>query len=224
MKGSLFIIIGTPDSARRSTLSHTISENEEIPAPIFLLPQELELRELPGSKWKWKENEFELQIPPDLNTEEFFLFFSNKIDLSEQIEGLLSLIEQNENLTLERIITFINSKYLMDLNDNLQNWLDACAHFSDAFCFSNRLNENSRFLSQITDRYKDMRYPLETFILGNKKLPPLDSILAPISKRMTHIFDPHELLEPEDSPENDPFISKQPNGKRTNIIPQPFKT
>ena len=222
MKGSLFIIIGTPDSARRSTLSHTISENEEIPAPIFLLPQELELRELPGSKWKWKENEFELQIPPDLNTEEFFLFFSNKIDLSEQIEGLLSLIEQNENLTLERIITFVNSKYLMDLNDNLQNWLDACAHFSDAFCFSNRLNENSRFLSQITDRYKDMRYPLETFILGNKKLPPLDSILAPISKRMTHVFDHYELLEPEDSPENDLFLQRQPNGIRTNAIPQPF--
>ena len=222
MKGSLFIILGTPDSNRRSTLCHTISENDTISSPFFLLPPELELENLPGIKWQWKEDEFDFQIPTDLKADEFFLFLSNKINLADQIEGLLLLIEQNENLTVDRIITFINSKYLVDLNDELQSWLDACAHFSDAFCFSNRLNENSRFISQITDRYKDMRYPLETFILGNKKLPPIDSILAPISKRMTHIFDALELLEPEDFPENDIYLRNQPNGKRTTEILKPF--
>jgi hypothetical protein len=223
MKGSLFIVIGTPDSARRSTLSHTISENEGISSPFFLLPPELELEELPGTKWQWKEDEFDFKIPPVFKSNEFFLFFSNEIDLAVQIEALLLLIEKNENLTVERIVTFINSKYLVDLNDKLQSWIDACAHFSDAFCFTNRLNENARFISQITDRYKDMRYPLETFILGNKKLPPLDSILAPISKRMTHICDPLELLDPDDCPQNDHYLSLQPNGIRKIILPLPFK-
>ena len=92
---------------------------------------------------------------------------SNTVDLADQIEAIISLLEENKSLSLSRIITFIDSNVLINLNVELRNWLDACAHFSDVFCFSGRKNNNSNLIKQITDRYESLYYPLETYILGD---------------------------------------------------------
>ena len=86
--------------------------------------------------------------------------------------------------------------------------------FQMLFAFQNRTNQNSQSLSSILDRYKTMRYPMETFILPKSKDPPIDQILCPVARRITHIFDPIDMLDPEESPAEDPFLKRQANGKR----------
>ena len=221
MKGTLFIIIGTPDSTRRSTLKKAFDSNGD--TPYFLLPPELEKNSLIGENWQWEKNLFTSDSIQSDKKSEWFLLLSNEIDLADQIEGVLELVNETEELNIARIITFVNSELLKASDINLRDWLDASAHFSDAMCFSNRQNDNAEAISKFIDRFKDKCYPMETFIIGSKKSPPLNRILTPIPLRVSHIFDPKDLLEPEDSAENDLFLASQSNGKRILTIPLPFK-
>ena len=70
------------------------------------------------------------------------------------------------------------------------------------------------------DRYQTLRYPLEFYQLA-KKSNPWSRILAPSARRVSHIFESDELLEEEDSPENDPFLRRLANGNRQRPIPIP---
>ena len=65
-----------------------------------------------------------------------FYFYRIEIELADQFESLQNFVDQEEELEIGRIITFINSEYLNDAKDQLLDWIDGCAHFSDAFCFS----------------------------------------------------------------------------------------
>ena len=62
-----------------------------------------------------------------------------------------------------------------------------------------------------------MCYPMRLIIW--KKAYLINQILKPVSLRVTHIFDNPELLEPEDTPENDHYLEYQPSGIRKNVIP-----
>jgi hypothetical protein len=221
MKGTLFVIIGTPNSKRRSTLEKAVDSNGT--KPYFLLPPELEMDGLLGENWQWDKKQFSSESIQSDKQNEWFLLLSHEIDLADQIEGVLELVNENEELNVGRIITFVNSELLKTNGINLRDWLDACAHFSDAMCFSNRQNDNAESISKSIDRFKDKCYPMETFIIGSKKSPPLNRILTTIPLRVSHILDPKDLLDPEDSAENDPFLAYQPNGKRIISILLPFK-
>lgn len=221
MKGTLFVILGTPESNRRSTLAQAIDPSDN--TSYSLLPAQLELNNLNGAHWRWENNQFKWEEIEDNEINEWFLFLSNEVDLAEQIEALLDLIQENEDLRIGRVLTFINSKLLKTNCDDLRNWIDACAHFADVMCFTNRENDNAGMISVLIERFKNECYPMETHIIGNKKIPPLNRILTPIPLRISHIFDPKDLLEPDDSVENDPFLASRANGKRIITIPLPFK-
>ena len=223
MKGDLYVIIETPDSRSEVTLTHAVSKEESICGTYFLFPEQTKFDDLPCSQWHWEDKQFNFEVSESKEINEWFLFLSNTVDLADQIEAVISLLAQHNSLSLSRIITFINSNVLINLNVELRNWLDACAHFSDVFCFSGRNNNNSNLIKQITDRYESLHYPLETYILGLRKAPPINRILSSIPKRISHIFDPPEILEPDDKPQNDPFLINLPNGNRKILITNPFQ-
>ena len=58
-----------------------------------------------------------------------------------------------------------------------------------------------------------MKDPLETYVLGGKKLGALDTILN-TNPGAYSPFDPPDLLEEDGSTENDPYLAKLANGKR----------
>jgi hypothetical protein len=223
MKGDLYVIIETPDSRSEVTLSHAVSKEESICSTYFLFPEQTDFVDLPCTHWQWEDKQFNFEVSESKEINEWFLFLSNTVDLADQIEAIILLLEENKSLSLSRIITFIDSNVLINLNVELRNWLDACAHFSDVFCFSGRKNNNSNLIKQITDRYESLHYPLETYILGGRKAPPINRILSAIPKRISHVFDPPEILEPDDQPQNDPFLAQQPNGNRKVGVPNPFR-
>ena len=224
MNGDLYVIIETPDSRSEVTFSHAVSKEESICSTYFLFPEQTDFVDLPCTHWQWEEKQFNFKVSKSKEINEWFLFLSNTVDFADQIEAIISLLAQHNSLYLSRIITFINSNVLINLNVELQNWLNACAHFSDVFCFTGRKNDNSNAIRQIIDRYESLHYPLETYILGERKAPPINRILSAIPKRISHVFDPPEILDPDDLPQNDPFLAQQPNGKRKLGIPNPFKS
>ena len=217
MKGDLFVVIDTPDSGSLDILKHAISETESSPKTCFLLPDLLKHKNLIQSNWKWDKNCF--QFENQATFDEWFLVLSDQFNLADQIEALLNLLKSEPNLKLIRVLSFINAEILDLDNKEFQKWLDGCAHFSDFLCFTNRSNENSNKISATQERYKNMFYPMQTMILGSKKNPPINQILAPISLRISHVFDHSDILEPDDCPENDPYLSNKSNNERNNPIP-----
>ena len=153
--------------------------------------------------------------------EECFLFFATQHCLASQIEALLGLLQSNQSLSLGRILSFVSAEFLHCHMVDQSAWFDGAAHFSDVFCFLERSNENASAIKSLMDRYQTLRYPLEFYQLS-KKSNPWSRILAPSPRRVSHVFDSTELLEEDDTPENDPFLLRLPNGKRVRPIPIPF--
>ena len=217
MKGSLFVVLGTYGSNRRGILKHSIIESDSNSKTCFVLPHELETMDLPSTQWNWVNQNFQFKKTEEIS--EWFLFLSNQFNLADQMEAVLALLDHEIDLDLTRVLTFINSSAINSQDAEFKNWLDACAHFSDIMCFTNRQNENANQIAEMMDRYKNMRYPMETIILGSKKNPPIDHLLAPVPLRISHIFDQSDILEPDDLPDNDPYLARLPNNQRSKTIP-----
>jgi hypothetical protein len=217
MQGSLFIVLGTPGSNRRDILRHSINESNPNSASCFIFPPELEPGDLPSTQWNLVDTIFQFEKPEEIN--EWFLFLSNQLNLADQMEAVLALLDLENDLELARVLTFINSSVINSQDVEFKNWLDACAHFSDIMCFTNRQNENANQITEMMERYKNMRYPMETIILGSKKTPPIDHLLAPVPLRISHIFDQSDILEPDDLPEYDAYLNRQPNKQRIKPVP-----
>ena len=143
--------------------------------------------------------------------------FTSKKTLDE-MPGL----EREQELVVGRVILFINSELLTDASEQVFAWIDGAGHFADVICFTHRKNDNAAAISKCKERFETMRYPLETYVIGSKKPPPIVRILAPTHRRISHVFDPPDLLDPEDSPQNDPYLARLPNGRRERSIPSPF--
>ena len=217
MKGLLYLVIGTPNSDGISILSKHAEQDKEAKKAQILLPSQNPDEICSHSNWKWVEENFFFESSADKETEEWFLFLSNQFNLADQFEASLELLNTHSSLELVRVISFVNCDDL-DHKDIVE-WMDGVAHFSDILCFSNRTNANGKKLNELIERYKSMHYPLESIILSKRKSIPLNQILSSIPRRITHIFEPTELLEDNDSPDQDCYLKKLPNGNRCRTIP-----
>lgn len=217
MKGLLYLVIGTPNSEGISILSKHAEQDKEAKKAQILLPPQNSEQICSHSNWKWVEENFFFESSADKETEEWFLFLSNQFNLADQFEASLELLNTHSSLELARVISFVNCDDL-DHKDIVE-WMDGVAHFSDILCFSNRTNANGKKLNELIERYKSMHYPLESIILSKRKSIPLNQILSSIPRRITHIFEPTELLEDNDSPDQDCYLKKLPNGNRCRTIP-----
>ena len=224
----LYVIIENPDSGGfEFLLNGLIDSNEE--NFHFFLPESVRNKINPeykkhSSYWSDNKESSNLSFNLDKNEEntDLFLFFSPFIDLSDQFESLLDQIENVNVIQIARVISFVNANITSDLSPNLLLWLDAVAHFSDVLCFSNRTNQNGKSVKMIIDRYEDMCYPMETYLISQNKKGKILNILNPTARRISHIFDSPDLLDTEETPLNDPYLKKLITGKREKVIPIPF--
>jgi hypothetical protein len=222
MNGRIHIILGTPHSDRRAILSQFVSKDLQSEIYHSLLPAELGSMSMSHSHWTWQQDKFDFDELPGSKEEEYFLFFSNEINLAEQFEAVLEILAQEEELSMGRVILFLNSDLLPDASHQIMAWIDAAGHFSDAICFTHRKNENAMAISKCMERFETLRYPLETYVIGSKKVGVLQKILITDPRRITHVFDPPDLLDEDDSPQDDPYLAKLANGKRERLVPPPF--
>jgi hypothetical protein len=222
MSKYLYLIIETPECRTLDFLDQAI-EKDNLRKSVFLHSDDPRLASNEEySPWSLTgDNYFQFSEHSPLEFEESFLLLTNQSCLATQLEAVVVFLSQQPEMEIGRIISFIYCPVLENEPDNFFNWLDGVAHFSDCFCFVDRSNQNGSFLKEVEDRYKTLRYPLETFQLA-KKSNRWAQILNPSPRRVSHIFDTPDLLDEEDTVENDPFLKKLPNGIRERSIPLLF--
>ena len=220
MKTSIHLVIETPGAHAHQILAAATLEDE--PKPIFIFPE----NQLDDQSF-WKFSEDHKRIELSLNTPDFpneaFLLLSQSFSLADQIEATLGTLQNNASLSIGRFILFIRSPILISPPQNFHDWLDGVAHYTDVILFTDRSNDNSEGIKGLQDRYKSMCYPLESYILS-KKNNPWSRILDTSPRRISHVFDDAQLLDPEDFPENDRYLARLPSGERERQIPLIFKT
>ena len=223
----LYIILESPDSGGFEFLFNGLKDfNEQ--GFRFLLPESAKNKVGPDQKenitfWSDKDS---TNLSFNLNENEentnLFLFFSPYMNLTDQFEYLVDQIDKTAKVQIGRIISFLDANILPEISPQFQLWLDAVAHFSDVLCISNRTNQNGKAVKMIIDRYENMRYPMETYLISQNKKGKILNILNPTARRITHIFDSPDLLDSEETPQNDTYLKKLANGKREKGIPIPF--
>jgi hypothetical protein len=223
----LYIILESPDSGGFEFLINGLKDfNDQ--GFHFLLPESTKNKVGPDQKenitfWSDKDStDLSFNLNENEENTNLFLFFSPYMNLTDQFEYLVDQIDKNAKVQIGRIISFLDANILPEISPQFQLWLDAVAHFSDVLCISNRNNQNGKAVKMIIDRYENMRYPMETYLISQNKKGKLLNILNPTARRISHIFDSPDLLDSEETPQNDPFLKKLANGKREKGIPIPF--
>lgn len=222
MSGSiLHLVLETPgcdslDILRKGT-------EDDSPPPHFVLPPEKNHPKEGDIRWEFdtEAGSCKFSIGDPSKFEEAFFFLSHQIDLADQIEATMHFLEQNETLQMGRFLLFLNAQHLIEPSTDFIKWLDAAAHFTDSMLFSGRNNENASSIKAIQDRYLDMRFPMESFILG-KKSAPWSRILDPTPRRLSHVFDSPDLLETDELPANDRYLERLSTGERARKVPLIF--
>ena len=196
---------------------------DDSPSPDFYFSNSSTNNDLNVNTWSLTNDGTQdfLEFKQPLSSPEIFMFLSHEISMADQLEAILRFQKSNDQITMGRILLFIHAPVLLEEITSFQEWLDAVVHFSDAILFVDRTNENASAIKILQERYTSMRYPLENYILA-KRNNPWSRILDPSPRRISHIFDDMELLEPEDCPENDRYLKKSPSGERERTIPLIF--
>lgn len=221
MSTTIHIVIETPGANSFQILKDATQEDS--PTPKFIFPPESPIEPENNLTWKWSPDRPKVIFPSieSENLNECFLFISNNLDLADQFEEISLVLEKKSNFSIGKVLFFINSPILLSPPTDFQQWVDACAHFADAMLFIGRKNENAGLIKSYQDRYSTLRYPMESIVLG-KKNNPWARILESFPRRISHIFDSPELLEPEDQPEMDRYLVRLPSGHRKHAIPLIF--
>jgi hypothetical protein len=224
----IYVIIETPDSGAFNFFYDALHESSGNLC-FFLLPEylkeEAERKESLQNVAFYEsiENHLKSFSTNDNTDGDLLLFFSPYNDLSNQFESLLSELTSEENYQLIRVITFIDANLLCEVSNSIQTWIDATAHFSDALCITNRSNENGGAVGKLFKRYEQMRYPMETYTIALSKKTQVTNILNSTTRRISHIFDPVDMLDEEENVEDDIYLRKLFSGNREKSIPLPFQ-
>ena len=99
----------------------------------------------------------------------------------------------------------------------------AFGHFSDAICFTHRKNENAMAISQCKERFEAMKYPLETYVLGGKRLEFGYDLNTNPRRSLTFLI--RLICWKKMTPlKTIPYLSKLANGKRVDPFHLPFQS
>jgi hypothetical protein len=234
MESNAYIILGCATSGRRKVLYDLISD-VAVEDNLFTI-----LRESGETLNKWDEKiaglphvtieTYESDVASiatdQLNPHQQNIILSpgreNPVD---QLEALMPLLESS-GCGLSRIITVMHCD-LLETHKHMQNWYDACIHFSDA-CLINRGSETTnQFLQDLADRYQTNHIPCLFVSTKKGRVSNPNLILEPQARRISHYFDLNDdWFEEEDEededwegPQEDPYMVKLVSGNREKWLP-----
>jgi hypothetical protein len=216
----LYLVLGAPDSGRQAIVQDLIEGGltEEESALSLTNGESPDGEGL--TKWRWENGSFHIPENTDnTQTTHQFLLFSPYLNLADQIEASLQLFEEDEQLTLARILFVVHCGLLEETSPQLQEWHDACAHFADVALLNRREGVNSKKIKEFKEHYESMRLPFLVESVRKNRIANPAKILDPTSRRISHAFDPEVDVE-SDLP--DPYLERLSTGERAKRIPLPF--
>ena len=220
MQRLLYLVLGAPDSGRQAIVQDLIEGGLTEKESALSLTNEESPDGEGLTKWRWENGSFHIPENTDnTQTTHQFLLFSPYLNLADQIEASLQLFEEDEQLTLARILFVVHCGLLEETSPQLQEWHDACAHFADVALLNRREGVNSKKIKEFKEHYESMRLPFLVESVRKNRIANPAKILDPTSRRISHAFDPEVDVE-SDLP--DPYLECLSTGERAKRIPLPF--
>jgi G3E family GTPase len=149
----------------------------------------------------------------------------------DQIEAFKAWLAER-SAEVARVICVVDC-HLAEKHPKLFAWFEACIYFSDVVLLNHREGIPNKWVGDFRARFEDRFYPcLFDYVKeGRVKNPAL--VLAPVARRMSHVFDEQEWIVDDDDededqegeeevemkPEEDPYLERRNGGRRVHEIP-----
>jgi hypothetical protein len=148
----------------------------------------------------------------------------------DQIEAWKEWLE-SRGAEVARVLCVVDCR-LAEKNPKLFAWFEACVHFSDVILLNRREGVPNKWIGEFRAKFEGKFSPcLFEFVkegrVGNPAL-----VLAPVARRMSHVFDEAEWIVEEDEEEQeegeeevemkrveDPYFERRMGGRRVHEIP-----
>jgi len=241
-KSQVYLILGSPDSGRRSLVSDLIEFGLDPADSSKVLISPLESSDAIGSKgdisvapYDWDGEKLSFPETGE-GTDRVFVIADGRsvpTDFIEAFQGWLL----SSGCELARVITVVDCS-LAEKIEKMRVWLDCCIHFSDVAILSRRDGVSNKWIGAFQERYeKELCIPclFELDRKGRVRNPAL--VLDPVPRRITRIFDEpdpyefdddeedeeeEEILDEELAPgdlESDPYLKRNGSGRRDKTVP-----
>jgi hypothetical protein len=228
-------VLGAAGSGRREILADLIEGGlGEGDRPAVLVSQEEPAdaadARLPGAgRWRMRpEAGIEAEFPGDAT--HVFILTDGRRNPVDQIEALKDWLA-GQAAELARVVCVVDCR-LGERNPRLFAWFEACIHFSDVVLLARREGVSNKWIGDFRREFESRFYPclFEYVKEGRVGNPAL--VLAPVARRMSHVFDEQEWIvedddeeevedgdEDEMKPEEDPYLERRMGGRRVKEIP-----
>ena len=231
----MYLVLGAAGSGRREVLADLIeeglgegdrpavlvSEGEPADAADARLPGVLRWLLLPGAG-------IEAEFPRDAT--HVFIVTDGRSSPVDQIEALKAWLAERAS-EVARVICVVDCR-LAAGNPKLFAWFEACVHFSDVVLLNRREGVPSKWVGDFRKEFESRFYPCIFDCVREGRVGNPALVLAPVARRMSHVFDEQEWVvvddddeeaedgdEDEMKPEEDPYLERRSGGRRVREIP-----
>lgn len=161
-----------------------------------------------------------------------FVIVDGTLDPVDQVESFKSWLGDRGRQV--GVVLCVVDCQLAERHPKLFAWYEACIHFADIVLLNHREGVSNKWIAEFRAKFEDRFFPcLFEFVKDGKvKNPAL--VLAPVVRRMSHVFDEEEWVavdedEDEDSMEDgeetemkqavDPYLERRAGGSRFLQLP-----
>ena len=231
----MYLVLGAAGSGRREVLADLTEDGlMDGDRPAVLIsdqekPDAADARLTGLGRWRQlPENFIEADLPQDAT--HVFIVVDGRRNPVDQIEGFKAWLTER-SAEVARVICVVDC-HLAEQHPKLFAWFEACIYFSDVVLLNHRDGIPNKWVGDFKARFEDKFYPcLFEFVKeGRVKNPAL--VLAPVARRMSHVFDEQEWIVADDEDEEqdeddevemkveeDPYLERRNGGRRVHEIP-----
>jgi hypothetical protein len=234
-KPLVYLVLGAAGSGRREVLADLIEGGlGEGDRPAVLISGEEAADPADGrlagaSRWRLLPGPGIQADFPEQATH-VFIVVDGRRNPVDQIEALREWLG-GRAAEVARVICVVDCQ-LAERNPKLFGWFEACIYFSDVVLLNRREGVPNKWLGDFREKFEGRFYPclFDNVKGGRVKNPAL--VLAPVARRMSHVFDEQEWVaegdedeteegegEVEMKPEEDPYFERRTGGRRVHEIP-----
>ncbi len=251
----VYVILGAPGSGRREVLADLVADGldpvEErahlyLPAGEGAHADDAKIEAASTAPLAWNA---ELQLivadAPPAEATHIFVLLDGRVDPVDQLEALKPWLAAH-SLPVARIFTVVHCR-LIEQHPALQQWIDACIHFSDVVLLNRREGVANKWMSDFRRRYEDQYMPCVFEMVKGGRVKNPAAILDPVARRLSQFFDPTEWdnvdlegveigesededgentrpldksqLDPDDQPPVEVWLERDAAGRRKHPLP-----